>query len=304
MGQRLRAMVSYSLAESGSISISGDNILTMAPDLIGYFLVSVSPFLLGLVGVGLAVGFAQVGWHPTLHPLTPNLGTLNIIQGFKKMLSGNAFFELIKAFIKIATIGTVAYLTVFGAVEEISSLVMADPRVAVKSLKSVLLTLGFRVGLVMLLLAFIDYLYQRWQFENRIRMTKAEVKEEQKQQEGDMLIKGRLKALQRQLFRRRMMQKVPEADVVITNPVHVAVALQYVPERMHAPRVLAKGARLLAEKIKEIAFEHDVPVVENKPLAQALYKGIEVGQEVPVDLYGAVAEVLAYVYRLKGKVRL
>jgi flagellar biosynthetic protein FlhB len=302
MGQRLREMLSFSLAESGSISINGDNILTMGSDLISYFVISASPFLLGLVGVGLVVGFAQVGWHPTLHPLTPNLGTLNPVQGVKRMVSANSLFELGKAFIKIGLVGTVAYLTVSGAVGKIFSLVMADPHDAVHSLKGVLLNLGFRVGLLMLILALVDYLFQRWQFEKRIRMTKAEVKEEQKQMEGDMLVKGRVRAMQRQILRRRMMQKVPDADVVITNPTHLAVALQYVPEHMFAPRVVAKGARLIAEKIKEIAREHDVPIVENKPLAQALYKGIEVGQEVPAELYSAVAEILAYVYRLRGKV--
>jgi len=303
MGERMRAMVSYSLGQSGLISVTGDNILALAPGLIQFFVVSTLPFLLGLVLVGLAVGFAQVGWHLTLKPLTPSLGALNPVEGFKKKLSGNAIVELVKALLKVGLIGSVAYLTVSGSVEKIFSLVMADPNVAVKSLKGVLLKLGFRVGLAMLLLAAADYLFQRWQFEKRIRMTKAEVKEEQKQMEGDTLVKGRIRTLQRQILRRRMMQKVPEADVVITNPVHLAVALQYLPDQMNAPRVVAKGARLLAEKIKEIAAEHNVPIVENKPLARALYKGIEIGQEVPAELYGAVAEVLAYVYRLRGRTR-
>jgi flagellar biosynthetic protein FlhB len=157
------------------------------------------------------------------------------------------------------------------------------------------------VGLVLAALAALDYLYQRWQYERSLKMTKQEVKDECKQAEGDPQIKARIRSLQRQTAYQRMMAEVPKADVVITNPSHLAVALRFNAEEMAAPRVVAKGADHMAARIREVAREHGVPLVENKSLAQALYKMADVGDYVPVDLYRAVAEVLAYVYRLKGK---
>jgi flagellar biosynthetic protein FlhB len=150
-------------------------------------------------------------------------------------------------------------------------------------------------------LAVLDYAYQRWEYNQSIRMTKQEVKEESKQTEGDPQIRMRIRSLQRENARRRMMDSVPEADVVITNPTHYAVALKYDVDTMAAPKVVAKGQNLIAQKIKEIARENGVPTVENKPLAQALFKSVEIGHDIPEDLYRAVAEVLAYVFRLKGK---
>jgi len=159
----------------------------------------------------------------------------------------------------------------------------------------------FYVCLAMIVLAVLDYGYQRWQHEKALRMTKQEVKDERKQSEGDPQVKSRIRSLQRQAAYRRMMAEVPKADVVITNPTHLAIALRFDPAEMAAPRVVAKGADLLAERIRDIARANGVPLVENKPLAQALYKMAEPGDTIPVDLYRAVAEVLAYVYRLKGK---
>jgi flagellar biosynthetic protein FlhB len=155
----------------------------------------------------------------------------------------------------------------------------------------------------MMILVALDYAFQRWEFEKRIRMTRQEIKEELKKSEGDPLIKARVKSLQREMARRRMMQSVAKADVVITNPTHLAVALSYESGKMHAPQLVAKGAEKIAEKIKEVAKQHGVPIVENKKLAQSLYKMVDLGQEIPGTLYQAVAEILAYVYRLKGRDR-
>jgi len=155
--------------------------------------------------------------------------------------------------------------------------------------------------MVMLLLAIADYAFQRWQFEKQLKMTKQEVKDEMKQTEGDPLVKSRIKSIQIQTARRRMMQEVPEADVVVTNPTHLAMAIRYDSGSMGAPRVVAKGAGHVAERIKQLASDHHIPVIENKKLAQNLYKLVKLGEEVPIQLYQAVAELLAYVYKLKGK---
>ena len=162
----------------------------------------------------------------------------------------------------------------------------------------------FYVFLAMLVLSALDYLYQRWQYEESLKMTKQEVTDEHKQSEGDPKVKARIRSLQRQTAYHRMMAEVPKADVVITNPTHLAIALRFKSDEMPAPRVVAKGAGYIAERIRETAREHNVPIVENKPLAQTLFKMTELGDYIPVDLYRAVAEVLAYVYRLKGKVSL
>ncbi|MDH4206152.1 MAG: EscU/YscU/HrcU family type III secretion system export apparatus switch protein, partial [Desulfobacteraceae bacterium] len=157
-----------------------------------------------------------------------------------------------------------------------------------------------RCSLAMIILVIIDYAFQRWEFENRIKMTKQEVKDDFKKSEGDPLIKSRIKSIQMEMARKRMMQNVPEADVVITNPTHLAVALKYDSSVMNAPKVIAKGSRKIAEKIKDVASEHGIPILENKELARNLYSLVEVGQEIPPALYQTVAELLAYIYRLKS----
>jgi len=163
------------------------------------------------------------------------------------------------------------------------------------------LTISFRITLVFLVIAGIDYFLQRRLFENEIKMTKEEVKEENKQLEGDPLIKSRIRSIQRQLARRRMMQEVPKADVVITNPTHLAIALKYDFGTMDAPKVVAKGADRIAERIKEIAKENNIPVIEDKPLAQLIYKSVDIDEKIPQDMYQAVAQILAYIYKIKNK---
>jgi flagellar biosynthesis protein FlhB len=175
----------------------------------------------------------------------------------------------------------------------------ADLRAGLVLAAGIGMELLLKIGLAFLMLALADYVFQRWQFEKSAKMTKQEVKEEARSSELNEQIRGRIRSLQRQLARKRMMQRVPQADVVITNPTHYAVALQYDSGKMAAPRVIAKGQRLIAQQIKEIARMHGVPLVENKPLAQALYRAVDVDKEIPRELYKAVAEVLAFIYRLK-----
>ncbi|OQX92747.1 MAG: flagellar biosynthesis protein FlhB, partial [candidate division Zixibacteria bacterium 4484_95] len=263
---------------------------------------TVAPVLI-LVGLaGLLINLAQVGVMFTLEPLTPKLDKLDIIKGLKRLFSTKTLFELFRDTIKVFIIGYVAFITLKGemnnyiplADQEVGQIMSFATRVA---LKVVLRAVG-----ALLFLAILDYAYQKFEFEKKLRMTKKELKEEFKQYEGDPLIKSRIRRIQREMARTRMLQEIPDADVVITNPTHIAVALKYDADTMSAPKMIAKGERLLAEKIKEIAVKAAVPIVENKPLAKALFEAVEVGMMIPPRLFKAVAEVLAYVYKLKGKI--
>ena len=258
------------------------------------------PFFVPILVAGLAGNIGQIGFEIHGEPIYPKLTKLNPIAGLKKLISLRSLVELIKSVVKILLVGGIA----FGIVEKETK---AMPALMQQEVFDILLFIGrvafkifFFVCLALIVLAFLDYAYQRWQYEQSLKMTKQEVKDERKQSEGDPKVKGRIRRVQQELARRRMMEAVPEADVVITNPVHLAVALKFDAAKMIAPKIIAKGSGHIAEKIKEIARNHQVPLVENKPLAQALHKMVEIGEFIPVELYRAVAEVLAYVYRLKG----
>ncbi len=216
-------------------------------------------------------------------------------QGFE------AVVELVKSLAKIAIVGGVAYYTICQELPNIVPLMDQEVKSIFQYICSISFRLFLRTLMVMLLLAVLDYLYQRWTYEKSLRMSKQDLKEEGKQTEGDPLIKARIRSIQRDLARKRMMSEVPKADVVITNPTHLAVALYYNHEELAAPKVVAKGAGFVAEKIKELGRNHQVPVVENKPLAQILFKSVDVGQMIPAHLYQLVADILAFVYRLKNK---
>jgi flagellar biosynthetic protein FlhB len=260
-----------------------------------------APLILPLLIAGLAGNILQIGFEIHAEPLAPKLSKLNPLTGLKRILSLRGLVELGKSLAKIVFIAAIAWGVVSGYLTEFPTLMRRD----IGGIWEFTHTAAFRiilyVCLAMIVLAVLDYAYQRWQHEQSLKMTKQEVKDERKQTEGDPQIKARIRSLQRQAAYHRMMAEVPKADVVITNPTHLAVALRFDPTEMAAPRVVAKGADHIAERIRDIARSHDVPLVENKPLAQALFKLAELGDTIPVELYRAVAEVLAYVYRLKGK---
>lgn len=245
----------------------------------------------------------QNGLNFTTKPLTPDLNKINPIEGVKRLFSLNSIAELVKSIMKLTIITYVVYGTVKAEWLTLPLLMEMD---LVGSL-AYMGTISFRIMVktvwVLALIAGIDYLYQRWNYEKGLRMSKDELKEESRESEGDPHVRARIKAIQREMARKRMMQDVPTADVVVTNPTHLSVAIRYDRSKSDAPVVVAKGSGHLAMKIREIAAENKVPLVENKPLARHLYKNVEVGKQVPVDVYKAVAEVLAYVYRLKGKFR-
>jgi flagellar biosynthetic protein FlhB len=260
-----------------------------------------APILAAAVLAGIAVNLAQVGFLLTLEPLKPDFNRLNPIMGFGRLFSTRGGVDLMKSVLKVVMVSAVAFATARSQLPLFISTAQMSTPMALSALGGILYTLCLRVCVAMLILAALDYIYQRVHFEQSIRMTREEVREEMRQMEGDPTLRARIRRRQREIARQRMMQEVPRADVVITNPTRLAVALRYAAGEMSAPTVVAKGQRLMAERIREVARQHGVPIVENKPLAQALFKSVEIGQEIPAELYQAVAEVLAFVYRLKQK---
>lgn len=260
------------------------------------------PLMLVIVIIALASNLGQVGFLLTTEPLTPKLEKLDPIKGFQRIFSKRALVELAKSLFKVTVIGYLSYVTIKENLDQLILLMKMTPPEIVGFIASLTYQLGIRIAFALLLIAFADYAYQRWEHEQSLKMSKHEVKEEHKMVEGNPQIKGKIREKQRQMAMRRMMQAVPKADVVITNPTHLAIALKYEPGNYNAPFVLAKGEGLMAQRIKEIAKEHKIVVMENKPLAQALYKSVEINQEIPPELYQAVAEILAFVFKLKRKI--
>ncbi len=250
--------------------------------------------------VALATNFAQVGFVVSWKALAPKFSRLDPINGFKQKFSSRSVVEFVKTILKVTIVSIVCYFAIKS--ELVPIILLHDTSVSAILLYIVkkAFWIGIKVCLIMIVVAFMDYAYQKWKFLDDQKMTKKEVKDEAKQMEGDPAIKSRIRQLQQEAARKRMMADVPEADVVVTNPTRLAVALKYDKESMDAPQVLAKGADHIAGKIREIAREHEIPLVEDKPLARNLYRDVEVGQQVPVEYYQAVAELLAYVYGLKN----
>ena len=274
--------------------------MILARKMVWLFLLTLSPLFASIFIAAILSNVMQVGFMISAESIRPKLSKLNPIKGFERLVSKQAFMELFKTLLKLVTVGAVAYLMVKVEMKDVYHLWEME----INSLVAYTLIMIFKIAigstLAMIVLVVIDYSFQKWEFERRLRMSRKELKDEMKRLEGDPLIKSRIRSIQMQMARKRMMQDVPEADVVITNPTHLAVALKYDPSVMSAPKILAKGARKIAERIKELAAKHNVPIVENKELAQSLYAFVNIGDEVPPNLYQAVAEVLAYIYKLRG----
>lgn len=241
----------------------------------------------------------QVGLKISPKPLIPKIERFDMVKGIGKMFSLRAFVEALKALLKASFLFMVLYIGVKKRLPLFLDISKVDPHKGFVIVLTMFSNLSAKLGIALLVLGIFDYGFQKWQFSKSIKMTKQELKDEFKQTEGDPLIKQRIRRQQVKIARNRMMSKVPEADVVVTNPTHFAVALKYDREKMGAPIVVAKGAGYVAQRIKEIAREAGVPIVENKQLARGLYRTVEVDQEIPENLYVAVAEVLAYIYSLK-----
>ncbi|MEJ2634044.1 MAG: flagellar biosynthesis protein FlhB [Calditrichia bacterium] len=290
--------------------LSGGYMAELTPTNIQYYFLQglekfglvVALFMGTLMIIGVASSILQVGFMFTLEPLMPKGDKLNPLKGLKKIIfSKRSLEELIKNILKLTVIILVAYHAVMGYRSEFIPLMDKDVAQVLTFMLSAALKIGFKIALIFLAVGAADYAFQKWEHTNNLKMTKQEVKDEMKQAEGDPKVKARIRSMQYQMARNRMMQSVPEADVVITNPTHYAIALTYKLGNQSAPTVVAKGRNLIAYKIKEIARENDVPIVEDPPLARALYKSVEIDQEIPAKFFQAVAEILAYVYKLKNK---
>jgi len=298
----LAEVVRGSLLRAGSTTLSQSNLHGMATQ--GMFTVGalLAPLIIGIMGVGLAVAYVQVGFVYSPEAMRPNFEKINPLSGIRKILvSRRSLIELVKSLAKVGLVGLVAWWSIQDVIIGSPALMQSDITGLLGFIGQSAFTVGLRTGLAFLVLALLDFFYQRFEYEREMRMSKEEVKEELKATEGDPMVKSRVRGIQRRIAYRRMMADVPTADVVVTNPTHLAVALRYTAGTMHAPSVVAKGADLLAVKIKEIALAHEVPVVEDRPLAQTLYRSVDIGEEIPEKLFQAVAQLLAYVYRLKNQ---
>jgi flagellar biosynthetic protein FlhB len=265
------------------------------------FMKLAGPIIVVLTVIALAISYLQVGSVFSMQALEPKFEKLNIVSGIKNLVSMKSMVTAVRDMIKLTIIVLIAYYAVKKEVPLMSGFVDMGASEIASAMVGITIKISFKILLALAVIALLDFVYQKWDYTKGLRMSIQDMKEELKQTEGNPQIKGRIRAIQRDQARKRMMQDVPKADVVITNPTHIAVALKYDTDIMDAPTVLAKGERLIAEAIKKIAYESGVPVVENKPLARALFKTVEVGMQIPGDLYKAVAEILAYVYNLNGK---
>jgi flagellar biosynthetic protein FlhB len=299
MIEKMLDVMRNSFVESARFNVDCNNIQHFLIGFANKIFDLLIPLLLAVFSVALFVNYFQVGFVFSADSIQPKLSKIDPINGFRRLFSVRSLVELTKNIFKILIIALLIYITIK---EEMDNIILLSDQ----SVGGILVYIGkltfkivFRTCLLLIVLAIFDYLYQRWEFEKNLKMSRQEVKDELKQTEGDPIIKARIKRLQREAARKRMMASVPKADVVITNPTHIAVAIHYDQSKMSAPKVVAKGMGYLAEKIRKIATENNVPIVENKPLAQILYKMVNVAEVIPTNLYKAVAEVLAFVYSMR-----
>lgn len=257
--------------------------------------------LVAMIGA-IAGNLIQFGLLFTGEPLKFDLKKIDPLKGLKRIFSIRAIVELLKSLLKISFIGGVTSLVLYMNIDKVLDLAFKSPSASMKTIAQLVALMGITASFVLLFISILDFLYQKFDYEKNLRMSKQDIKDEYKNMEGDPQIKSRIKQRQREMAMRRMMQEVPEADVVITNPTHYAIALKYKDGEMDAPVVVAKGVDFIAQKIKLIAKEHNIVTVENRPLARALYADAEIGSGIPDQFFKAVAEVLAYVYRIQRKI--
>ena len=303
MGERFTGLFTWlygsQIAEIVSSDRSGLTVSTvsrvMIYSILQLLLIS-APFMIGGILVAFLSNVLQFQFKVTTEPLKPSLDKFNPVNGFRRMFSRRALFNLLLSIVKVALIFVVAYYSIRSHANELFVLYDLPVNQSVALVGDVVIDTGLRISLVYLVVGFADFFYQRYKFRQDTKMTKQEVKDEFKDSEGDPQIKSQQRQRMREASQRRMMQSVPEADVVITNPTHIAVAIKYDREVAAAPVVLAKGEEYLAQKIKDIARENHVDIVENKPLARAIYTTVDIGDAIPPELYQAVAEILAVIY--------
>lgn len=300
---RLKQFISYFLREylSREDIFTNIGVISLLAESTLFLGKIVAPLLAGVVLAGLFSNYMQVGFILTTEPLSPKLERINPLSGIKRIFSKRSLMELVKSVLKIFVIGYVVFTTLENQKDIFPLILDMDLYESSKLIASIAFNVGIKASITLLVLSLLDYFYQRYEYETGLMMSKEDIKEEFKEVEGNPQTKSRIRQIQRQMARGRMMQDVKKADVVITNPTHFAVAIVYDVSVHSAPMVLAKGSDNLAKKIKEIATDEGIPIVEDKPLAQALYKSVEIGDVIPESLYQAVAEVLAFVYTLKER---
>ena len=298
--KNLTELLKELLGVSSTYQVTSNSVINLAIHLLQQMGMLLLPVFLTVLVIGFFSSYLQIGLLFTAKPLQPDLAKLDPIKGAAKFISKRSAVDALKSILKVVLVGVVAYRVVMGEFDKALLLVDMDVGETIRFVGMVAIQVLWKTSGILILLAAIDFWYTRWEMEEKMKMTKQEVKEENKETEGDPQVKGKIRSIQMQMARRRMMAEVPNADVVITNPTHLSVAISYKRGEMTAPVIIAKGADNLAMKIREIAKEHRIPMVENVPVARALYK-VDVGLEIPEEMFKAVAEILAYVYSLKGR---
>lgn len=301
MVDQLKASFVYIITHLFDIQLTSDTVPELLLVSLSFSFQLLMPFLFTLMIAGVASHVLQTGFFFAEEALQPKLSNLNPLNGLKKIFSSRGMIELVKGAIKLIIVGWIGYITVKGYIPSMIPLMDEEIGQLIAAIGHFSLKLALRLTLAFAILAILDFGFQKWKYLQELMMTKQEIKEEFRQMEGDPQIKGKIRQLQIQTSMNLMIKKIPEADVILANPTHFAVALRYDPVTMRAPMVIAKGKNKIAERIKQIARDNGIPVVEEPELARALYKAAEVGQEVPYELFQAVAEVLALVYRIKKK---
>jgi flagellar biosynthetic protein FliR/FlhB len=301
VGNSLKDTMTYFLGNGFMKEVNYDSLIILSVTVIWRLAIAYLPIVLPIMVMGVLANYIQTGFILTNETIKPKLSKLNPLEGFKRMFSSRTAVELVKDLLIVSVVGYVGYSYVKDNLQKV--LTLSTLRVGDIPVGFGKITQGIfmRVTLIMLIIAIIDFIYQRYMHNKDLKMTKQEIKEEFKQSEGDPQIKSKIKQKQREIAMRRMMQQVPDATVVVTNPTHIAVALKYVEGTDSAPKVVAKGTDNIAIKIKEIAKENNVPILENKPLARLIYSEVDIDNDIPISMYQAVAEILALVYKLKKK---
>jgi len=299
--ERFTGLYTYVFTEFITWDITIDQIQIIFVEVLIYMAITIAPVMGIAIIAGVASNLLQIGFLFTTESLQLKLDRLNPIEGAKRIFSVRALVELLKSILKITVVGAVTFSILWGSKDEIFMLSQTNLDRALSFFGSTTVEMGFAAAIALLVLAVLDYTYQWFDHEKNIKMSKQDIKDEYKNIEGDPLIKSKIRENQRQMSMRRMMSEIPDADVVITNPTHYAVAIKYDEAKGEAPFVVAKGADYIALKIREIANKNEVMIVENRPLARALYTNIELGQTIDESFYQAVAEVLAYVYQVEKR---
>lgn len=302
MRDRLLSFIKTFYTKSISLHLSASAVHELFVDTVKDISLILAPVMLVALVAGVVSNYMQVGFLFSAEVLKPDLNKLSPLKGFKRIYSMRAIVELVKSILKITVVGFAAFMVLWIHYGDILRLPLLTPAEVLTFVSKLTLWMGLAGSGALMLLAGLDYLYQRFDYEKNIRMSKQDIKDEYKKSEGDPIIKSKIKQKQREMAMRRMMQEVPKADVIITNPTHYAIALKYDEKKMDAPYIVAKGVDHLALKIRQIAKEHDVMTIENRPLARALYDQVDIDQAVPEEFFKVIAEILAYVYKTKQKV--